>query len=69
MTLPLIIFIAFMVWAFIEWGLKNPKSLGWTNFGLFMAYLAFILIIIYFGSAEKKKYERIAINNKIIMQE
>ena len=69
MTLPLIIFIAFMAWAFIEWGLKNPKSLGWTNFGVFMTYLAFIFILIYFGSAEKKKYERMAINNKIVMQE
>lgn len=66
MCLPVYIVCGLILWGFIAWGTNHPISLGWANFGVFMGYLAFIVIMVYFGSAERKKIEREFINNKII---
>lgn len=58
MCFPLWIMLSLFSWGVIVWGLKYPTVLGWTNFGVFLGYLAFLLIIIYFGSADRKKIER-----------
>lgn len=69
MCCPLYIFCGLFTWGLIEWGLVSPISLGWANFGTFMVYFPILLILIYFGAAEKKKIERNFINMKIQDQE
>lgn len=58
MILPLWLFLGLAAWGVIEWGLNSPFSLGWTNFFVFMGYLCILLVLIYFGSAQKRMYER-----------
>ena len=66
MLIPALIVTGLLLWACIAWGLAHPKSLGWTNFGVFMGYGVFIIVMVYFGSSERKKIEREFINNKKI---
>lgn len=69
MILPLWIFLGLTAWGAVAWGVRSPKTLGWTNFFVFLGYLSILLILIYFGSAQKRKYEREGINLKIIEKE
>jgi hypothetical protein len=37
------------------WGLEDSKTVAWVSFGVFLGYLALIVILVFFGSAERKK--------------
>ncbi len=52
----------------IHWGLKSAKTVGWVSFGVFCVYILAIIVIVYFGSAERKENERQFILKKIAKQ-
>lgn len=66
MLFPCYIVTGLIMWGCIAWGLAHPTSYGWTNFGVFMFYIAAILVMVYIYSAEKKKLERDFISAKIV---
>lgn len=53
MLFPAYIVSALVMWGCIAWGLESSKSLGWTNFFVFMGYLIIIITMVYFGSSER----------------
>lgn len=69
MLFPAYIVTGLVMWGSISWGLAHPVSLGWTNFGVFMFYLAVVIIMVYIYSSERKKIERDFIAGKIAQQE
>ena len=65
MIFPIYIVCALLFIGLLEWGLHDPKAVGWVSFGVFMGYLLTILICVYTGSANKKAKERVYIRKKI----
>ena len=64
MLFPIYIICGLLMWGFIEWGLRSPKSWGWTNFGLFCFYVLFIFTMVYVFGADRRKREREFISSK-----
>ncbi len=47
------------------WGLKDSTVVFWVSFIAFAIYLLIIVVMVYFGSAERQKKEREFISRKI----
>ena len=68
MLFPAYIVAGLTFWGLLTWGLNDSELFGWVSFGVFIAYLIIVCIVVFMGSADRGQKEREYISAKIEQQ-
>ena len=65
MLFPAYIIAGLTFWGLLTWGLNDSQLFGWVSFGVFVAYIIIVSIVVFMGSADRGQKEREYISAKI----
>ena len=63
---PVYIVCGLLMWGLLAWGFKYSVSYGWVSFGLFIAYLVILNVLVFIFGRDRRKRERECIAAKYI---